>query len=52
MKYSRTKLIKMHTELASLNHCAVPFLSRAAAYLCWYFYSVNSGGNQKVLGIC
>ena len=28
------KLIKMHAELASLNYCAVPFLSRATANLC------------------
>ena len=27
-------LIKMRAELATLNHCAVPFLSRAAANLC------------------
>ena len=32
------KLIKMSAELASLNHCAVPFLSRAVVNLCWYYY--------------
>ena len=26
----------MRAELASLNHCAVPFLSRAAVNLIWY----------------
>ena len=31
------KLVKMHAELASLNHCAVPFISRADANLCWYY---------------
>ena len=36
--YSRTnlKLKKMRAELANLNHCAVPFLSRAAVKLSWY----------------
>ena len=28
----------MRADLASLNHCAVPFLSRAGANLCWYHY--------------
>ena len=28
------KLTKMRAELANLNHCAVPFLSRAAVNLC------------------
>ena len=28
----------MRPELASLSHCAVPFLSRAAANLFWYCY--------------
>ena len=27
----------MRAELANLNHCAVPFPSRAAANLCWYY---------------
>ena len=27
----------MRAESANLNHCAVPFLSRAAAKLCWYY---------------
>ena len=26
----------MRAELANLNHCAVPFLSRAVVNLCWY----------------
>ena len=26
----------MRAELANLNHCAVLFLSRAAANFCWY----------------
>ena len=36
--YSRTnlKLKKMRAELANLNNCAVPFLSRAAVKLSWY----------------
>ena len=28
----------MRAKFANLNHCAVPFLSRAAANLCWYYY--------------
>ena len=28
----------MRDELGSLNPCAVPFLSRATANLCWYYY--------------
>ena len=31
----------MRAELANLDHCAVPFLSRAAVNLCWYFYTVG-----------
>ena len=34
------KLIKMRAELANLHHCAVPFLSRAAASFCLYYISV------------
>ena len=30
------KLKKMRAELANPNHCAVPFLSRAAVKLSWY----------------
>ena len=30
------KLIKMHAELANLNHCAVPFLSLATVILSWH----------------
>ena len=33
------KLIKMCAELASLNDCAVTFLSRAAVNLCWNYYN-------------
>ena len=35
-----TQVDKMRAELANLNDCAVPFLSRAAANLCWYYYTV------------
>ena len=38
IKYQR-KLIKMRAELANLNHCAVPFLTRASAFLCWYYFT-------------
>ena len=34
---SKHKLVKLRTLLASLNHCAIPFLSSAAANLCWYY---------------
>ena len=30
----------MHAELAGLNHCAVPFLSRAVTNLYWHCYNV------------
>ena len=30
------QVVKMRVKLANLNHCAVPFLSHAAANLCWY----------------
>ena len=33
------KLIKICAELANINHCAVPFLSRAAVKLYWYCYT-------------
>ena len=36
------KLTKMLAELTNLNHCAVPFLSRAAVNLWWYDYTPNS----------
>ena len=35
-------LIKMRAKLANLNHCAVPFLSRAADNLCWYYITMYS----------
>ena len=31
----------MRAELAGLNHCAVTFLSRADANLCWYYYTIK-----------
>ena len=31
----------MRAKLANLNHCAAPFLSRAAVNLCWYDYSIR-----------
>ena len=30
----------MRAKIANLNHCAVLFLSRAAANLCWYYYTI------------
>ena len=30
------KLMKMRAGLANINHCAVPFLRRAAVNLSWY----------------
>ena len=33
----KLKLTKMRVELANLNDCAVPFLSRAAVNLFWYY---------------
>ena len=35
------KLIKMRAELANINDCAVPFLSRAAVNFCWYDYTTT-----------
>ena len=32
----------MRAELANLDDCAVPFLSRAAVNLCWYYYILYS----------
>ena len=40
------KLIKLRAKLANLNHCAVPFLSRAIANLCWYSYTVYSRAHK------
>ena len=31
-----TQVEKMRTDLANLNNCAVPFLSRAAVNFSWY----------------
>ena len=36
------KLTKMLAKLSSLNDCAVPFLSRAAVNLRWYWYNWNT----------
>ena len=41
------KLIKMHAKLSSLNHCAEPFLSRAAVNLCWYWYTMHMGRTKS-----
>ena len=35
-----TQAAKMHSNLANLNHCAVPFLSRTAVNLCWRYYTI------------
>ena len=39
----------MHAELAGLNHCAVPFLSRAAAKLCWYYHKLYHLTGDKLV---
>ena len=39
IEWYQLKLINMRAKLANLNDCAVPFLSRAAANLCWYYYT-------------
>ena len=36
-----TQVDKVLAELANLNHCALPFLSRAAVNLCWYNYTIH-----------
>ena len=45
----------MRAKLANLNHCAVPFLSRAAANLCWYYNTAGcdetTGRNDYVLSL-
>ena len=38
----------MRAKLANPNHCAVPFLSRAGANLCWYYYSLRNIVPQSV----
>ena len=39
----------MRAELANLNNCAVPFLSRATANLRWYYYTSFTGSpNSRV----
>ena len=35
----------MRSELANLDHCAVPFLSRATVNLCWYDITILLDGN-------
>ena len=32
----------MRAALASLNECAVPFLSHADVNLCWHYYTLGS----------
>ena len=39
----------MRAKLANLNDCALPFLRRAAANLCWYNYTSNLISNQVKL---
>ena len=36
----------MRAELANANHCALPFLSRAVANLCWYYYTSGKIRNR------
>ena len=43
------KLIIMRVELASLNHCAVPFFSREAANLRWTYSSIGHSASTVVL---
>ena len=40
----------MREELANLNYCAEPFLSRAAVNLCWY-YSAGGASEDKELTV-
>ena len=42
----------MRTKLASLNHCAVPFLSRAAVNLGWYYCSMYIYSQITIYNIC
>ena len=47
----------MHAELANLNPCAVPFLSRAAIKLSWYDSNTidavrYSGRNSRYVNLC
>ena len=49
------KLIKMRTILANINHCAVPFLSRATANLCWLYSMtkiINMYGPRMLQFLC
>ena len=41
---------KTRAELAGLNHCAVHFLSRAAASLCWYYCYIYNLPKTKKFG--
>ena len=41
------ELIKMRAEFVNLNHCAVPFLRRAAVNLRWYYHRVQAGYNEE-----
>ena len=38
--------MKLRAKLASLNHCAVPLLSRTAANLCWYYNTIMLNSNN------
>ena len=40
IKYQH-KLKIMSAELANLNNCAVPILSRATVNLCWYYNRID-----------
>ena len=35
------ELAKMRAKLVDINHCSVLFLSRAAANLWWYYYTIS-----------
>ena len=39
----------MRAKLANLNHSAVPFLSRAAVNLCWYYYTCVDCSTSRML---
>ena len=38
----------MRAELANLDQRAVPFLSRAATNLCWYYSSARARRNHRI----
>ena len=41
----------MRAKLANLNHCAVPFLSRASANLSWYYNIIYVCVSKFEMGI-